>query len=348
MMSGWFDGLKRSIDYYSYGSTVLTGREGRLLARHRGARLLGCEMSGVDRNLFYHHRGVEAAAGNGVLSGGDRLWISPEVAYYWPDLDLARTDPVKYGVLPAGIDPGEYQVDSLRDHSMALSAGMDLVDCRVGKRIRLSVRREFIVVDSPVQFGEDLKVLSFEIINTLRLIDGDEGALAGCWEILQLPVGGVLVCPTCSQVVQPRCYYEPFDERHVRMDGQCVRFFMDGRHRVKIGLTPFMTNGCMGYYRRLEESASLIVRFFPVDCESPYVDVPRDADIAVRTGGDCLQAYNDDGSSGAFGEMEYHDPAVIAGSGPEVRTGRCVTHVLIGPDDAVRAAAVHLLGSRVD
>ncbi|NJL31318.1 MAG: hypothetical protein HC898_06630 [Phycisphaerales bacterium] len=37
--------------------------------------------------------------------------------------------------------------------------------------------------------------------------------------------------------------------------------------------------------------------------------------------GDCVQAYNDDGTFGGFGEMEYHDPAIVAGRQPPAGWG---------------------------
>jgi hypothetical protein len=143
-------------------------------------------------------------------------------------------------------------------------------------------------------------------------------------------------------------YYDPFGPRHVLADGRRLRFLIDGRRRIKMGLRAQWTTGRMACYRSITDGrAILIVRIFNPQPGEPYADVPRSADITTRTGGDCLQAYNDDGTFGGFGEMEHHDPAVIVGSGPTQRGGGFVTHVFTGPDRAVRAAGEALLGVEV-
>ncbi|MEO0586619.1 MAG: hypothetical protein AAF078_03175, partial [Planctomycetota bacterium] len=155
----------------------------------------------------------------------------------------------------------------------------------------------------------------------------------------------------------PRSYYEPFGDRHVAVEGDCVRFLIDGKRRTKMGLLPEHTTGRMGYYRPLGDGrSSLIFRAFAALPGEPYCDLPVDhpAHDAAAAGedhpemfrGDGLQAYNDDGDAfpgTSFGEMEYHDPCVIAGRGPTSRTGSCVTHVMAGPDEAVRAVGRELL-----
>ena len=40
---------------------------------------------------------------------------------------------------------------------------------------------------------------------------------------LQIPPKGTLVCPTVTPIESPRCYFEPFDAEHVKVDKQAVR-----------------------------------------------------------------------------------------------------------------------------
>ncbi|NJO56652.1 MAG: hypothetical protein HC834_10335 [Rhodospirillales bacterium] len=170
-----------------------------------------------------------------------------------------------------------------------------------------------------------------------------------------------------------RSYYDPFGTRHVSVGERCVRFLIDGRRRIKMGLRPEHTTGRMGYYRALGDGrATLIVRVFASLPGEPYCDLPRD-DPRHRAlqlgessgpvlGGDALQAYNDDGDAFApkagqasvdakdvtFGEMEYHDPCVISGRAPGERGGTCVTHVVVGADASVRAWGASLLGCEIE
>ena len=158
-----------------------------------------------------------------------------------------------------------------------------------------------------------------------------------------VPPAGTLVCPTTRRVL-PRSYYEPFGDKHVVVDDTSVRFTVDAAHRIKMGLRPEHTTGRMGYYRPLAGGeSSLIVRVFPVYPGELYVDIPRDHPHDQRSGGDALQAYNDDLTYGPFGEMEFVAPAVMVG-GCTARHTACVTHALVGPDAAVREAGAALLG----
>ena len=312
--------------------------DGSITVATRGARILACHAGNGDENLFYDD-------GNG--NGGDRLWIAPEVAYYWPSLDDARRDPVGTAATPAQIDPGSWAVESSSTHAVTLRQSATLTDGRDGKSISLDMTRTVAAIDPPHGMPADVRCASFAITNTLTVTGGDDDAVAAAWDILQVPPTGTLICPTTRRV-EPRSYYDPFGDRHVVADDTAVRFLIDAGRRIKMGLRPEDTLGRMGYYRPLDNNtASLIVRVFPVFPGERYVDIPRDHPIDQRTGGDALQAYNDDLTFGRFGEMEFVAPAVQVGGTPH-RSTPCVTHALVGPTDAIRAAGHALLGVRVE
>lgn len=321
------------------------GGEGELLVTVRGARILACRMPGVGENLFWHAPEIERD--NSSIVGGDRLWIAPEVAYYWPSLEQAREDPVKWAATPGQMDPGRYADAGRWPGGIHLENACELTDVRDGKKIALKVRRTVAAIAPPEGLPRGLKTLSFGVTNTLAVTGGDEGAVAGVWDILQVPPTGTLICPTTTRV-EPRSYYDPFGDRHVANEANRTRFLIDGKRRIKMGIRPEHNTGRMGYYRPLADGrSSLILRVFPTLPGERYIDVPRDYDADVRSGGDCLQAYNDDGTYGGFGEMEYHDAAVRVGGCTE-RTGTCVTHVIVGDDAKVREAGATLLGVAVE
>ncbi|MEM9418195.1 MAG: DUF6786 family protein [Planctomycetota bacterium] len=323
-------------------TTTIQSGDGAITVATRGARILECRVHGApgcDENLFYD---------DGKGNGGDRLWIAPEVAYYWPSLEDALRDPVGTAETPADVDPGDYEVvgDYEDGKGLVLRNDCSLIDSRNEKAIGLELTRSFAAADTPTDLPEGVKYVSFAITNELLVRGGDDGAVASAWNILQVPPTGTLICPTKGKV-DPRSYYDPFGDNHVQSDDTAVRFLIDAQRRVKMGIKPADTLGKMGYYRPVGNGIStLIYREFEVDLEGTYVDIPRDHPAEQRSDGDALQAYNDDQTFGNFGEMEYVAPAVIVGE-VESRAVTCTTHVLAGPDAAVKAAGEALLGVAV-
>ncbi|MEM8739631.1 MAG: DUF6786 family protein [Planctomycetota bacterium] len=314
--------------------------DGEWVVATRGARVLSCRVEGLNENLFYD---------DGGGGGGDRLWIAPEVAYYWPSIEDARTDPVGTAQTPADVDPGDYElVGEYEDgKGLVLRSDCSLIDSRDDKAIGLEMTRSFAAADRPEGLPAELKCVSFALTNELSVLGGDAGAVAAAWDILQVPPTGTLICPTRRRV-EPRSYYDPFGEKHVVSDDTAVRFLIDAKRRVKMGIKPSDTLGKMGYYRpagSFEDAglSCLIYREFTVDPDGRYVDLPRDHPADQRRGGDALQAYNDDQTYGNFGEMEFVAPAVVVGE-VDRREASCLTHVLVGPDAAVREAGEAMLG----
>lgn len=369
-MSDWYDRIVAALDAQEFKHVTLQAGAARLLVTEHGGRILACAMPGVADNLLYHPPFMEDAASRKSIAGGDRLWIAPEVGWFWPSLDEARANPKDTAQTPGSIDPGYFGITEQGDGHVLLDNRIDVTDCRDGKSLALYATRAVRVIDGPAGLPDGVACGSFAITNSLSFADdtSDAGAVAGCWDILQVPGDpenpGTLICPTTGDV-EPTSYYDPFGERHVAVDkasanGGRVRFLIDGDRRVKMGLPAGVTTGRMGYYRALGDGqASLIVRIFAPLPGEPYCDIPRDAPDDQRLGGDALQAYNDDGDAFAgppesdapdttFGEMEYHDPALVAGQAPETRTGTCVTHVLVGPDDAIKHAGWELLGAGIE
>jgi len=366
----WFDELHQQLIDQGQVPHVIPAGAGRLLIAEHAARLLAVEVPGIDENLIFH----TDATGDGQITGGDRLWLAPEVAWFWPSLKEAREDPKGTASCPSDIDPGRYVlVANETPHTLWSTAALQ--DMRNGNHIALNVQRHFSAC-APIVDHPGLQCVSFLIRNGVSIaytddaderINAEPGAVAGCWDILQVPPTGTLICPTTA-AVDPRSYYDPFGKYHVDVSDESVRFLIDGQHRIKMGIKPHHSTGRMGYYRELGNGyGSLILRVFAPLPGEPYCDLPRDsqahdaiaqhADHPEQFDGDALQAYNDDGDSfpgTSFGEMEYHDPCVVApeadqaASVPLSRTGQCVTHVLVGPPNSVKKLGAELLGVAID
>ena len=113
-----------------------------------------------------------------------------------------------------------------------------------------------------------------------------------------------------------------------------------------MGLLPTQTTGSMAYYQQHVNISSLIIRIFNTLPGEPYCDLPRSSDELL--GGDTLQAYNDDETHGRFGEMEYHDPALIVGQSCKSRQSTNITHVLVGPDEQIKQIGKQLMGVTIE
>ncbi|WP_432797051.1 DUF6786 family protein [Poriferisphaera sp. WC338] len=343
-MADWLNEMVGKITDAGLKSATLEFNGGSLLVTEKAGRVIGCAVDGVDENLFYSGGEIEP----GYYGGGDRVWTAPEVAFYWPSLEKAREDAIKWAKTPADVDPGDYRiVEAGAGHVVIRNAGMNLVDGRNSKKISLDVTRKICHAENPDGLPAGVKCMSYSITNELQVTGGDEGAVVGVWDILQVPPRGTLICPLVKPLSAegPTSYYDPFGDVHVQWDDDCVRYLIDANRRTKMGIKPEDTTGRMGYYRELEgEIATMIVRVFPVLPGLPYVDQPITNDADCVAGGDVLQAYNDDGSYGAFGEMEYHDAGVVVGQTDHHRSGTCVTHVLSGSIDDVKVAGQTLLG----
>ena len=339
-----FDALADRLRDEKQNPQVLTRGGHRLLLSARGARVMAVGAEGVPADPFYL-----AEDGGGRLSGGDRLWLGPEVAWFWPSLEKAREDPIEHAQVPKEIDPGAYEADP-GGGAVTLHAEIDLVDGRDDRPLQLMVERSIRLLDPPAGLPDGVAGLGYATTHRLRVRnpDAEPGPVASAWSIAQVPPGGTLVCPTTRRLSiadEVTSYYNDFGPDHVRAGDDAVRFTIDARRRIKMGLKPEDTVGRMGYFRPSGDGrASLILRFFPTLPDETYCDVPRSADADVRSGGDCLQAYNDDLTYGAFGEMEHHDPAVAVG-GVERQDHTSTTLVLAGPEAAVREHGSRLLGA---
>lgn len=345
----WFHRIGSALVSNGFETRTWSVSAGRLLITPFSARVLSCQMEGVEGDLFWHNPALEnkdtakavfAAAGGG--SGGDRLWLAPEIGFSWPDIKKARVSPWDSYKTPPQMDPADWRVVEELDHHLRLTAEMTVYDGRVKKSVTVRVSRQFNAIDPPEGLPAGVRSLSFSIRNDLQVLGGENGAVVGTWDLLQLPAGGTLICPTVSPVAKPRIYYGSHDTQRMSHDDRAFRFKIDGKRQLKFGLTPWQTTGRMGYYRNAGGVSTLIFRTFSVQPGMPYIDLPLASDELF--GGDALQSYNDGGGFGGFGEMEYHDPGVVVGKTPETRSGSNTTHVLAGPDEAIRTAAQSLLG----
>jgi hypothetical protein len=169
----------------------------------------------------------------------------------------------------------------------------------------------------------------------------EEDSCVGVWNLLQLPGGGDLYAPTFYRT-EPTVFFGDIPVGHLCVEDRYVRYRMEAPGEQKICISALATEGRLGYLRKEGECYTLVVRRFNVDPAGAYCDVwptrPEDNGYAVQAcniNTCCL---------GNFAEMEYHSPAIDAGSPKHFIDDVSDVWAYRGDVDAVRDAALILLG----
>ncbi len=241
--------------------------------------------------------------------GGDRLWVSPELAWNWKT--LKKVDFTKHSV-PKAMDPGKWRLEEYGKGYCRVKRDAVLRHLHRKGKVRLTLARHYTLLeglDAPLF----RKCVAYRTDDELRVRSGIPGQAVGLWSLAQVPAGGTLYIP-CRGRASYRDYFTPAPKRLRRKQGHILCFDITGRDQYKIGVSPSMACGTFAYARRSGTSYLVLLRrFFPQPWRE-YCDVPMSD---RSSGGDAVQAYNDGGDFGGFGEMEYHSPALRVGRGTD-------------------------------
>jgi hypothetical protein len=332
-------------------AVVPLAAEARLIVTRYGGRILG---------PFFGPQGVcplwlsPAFSGHAELSrllsdrgwniGGDRIWIAPELQYNVRD----RTRFHETYELQRALDPGRYRLERVEGPGCALSQSMELLAYDRGDRVkRLHVRRRIRPADDPLRslaaYGrirDRLRYGGYE--HEVTLLDRAPDDLASqTWNITQVPPGGVVLVPTVP-TLEYADHLKPADADHLSRETHHLRAKILGDCMFKIELKAAHHFGRSGYCRSLPHGeAVLMVRLFFNNPSEPYVmEAPRLPGVR----GYSLDVYHDDGGLGGFGELEGHGRPIGGGTGRTSSTDLFVTWFYQGEEEAVKEAALHLLG----
>jgi hypothetical protein len=205
------------------------------------------------------------------------------------------------------------------------------------------------------EFLTQLEYIGYEQVTTLRLMSparptsgsSQEGRRVqlGIWNLIQLPAGGHIIIPTVRKSY-PHDYFDKTGPSHLRVTSRCIYFLLDAKEQHKIGIRASSTIGRIGYMRPLEgERKTLVVRNFLVNPSGAYVDTPWDN---RDNSGYAIQCYNDDGNLGSFGELEYHTPAIGAGTGMTAYQDRSQVWAFAGKKQNINRVGQYLLGTEIE
>ena len=255
--------------------------------------------------------------------GGERLWIGPEVDWFWqrvgkPDFSLYQ--------VPADLNPDRWTVTRRDADSCRGEIEVSLQCAHRDARVRLGISRTFELV--PASGIESRGGLSFRISTSLEILDGTAGQPVDLWSILQVPFGGRMIIPTVGSHVA-RDHFSPCPASEYTSSPGLLELKIGGPAMFKVGLAPHASTGRLAYARAIGSDWLVLERSFPLHPALRYCDSPMDL---PGTQGDALQFYNDDGSFGCFGEMEHRSPALVCGEGPQTLSESTTTRVQLLPE----------------
>jgi len=322
--------------------------QGALLVLPYGGRVLGLFAEAAGENFFWVNPALAEAesaraflGGNAwVHSGGDRTWVSPEVEFHVGDL----ADPWNTYQAPRVIDPGQYsaaqtgQTITLTNRARVHYHQRKVdIDIEIEKSVRLIANP----LHAEPALGE-VAYAGYETATTLRLADLAGAPPISLWSLAVVPPAGWMIVPTWGATAA-RDFFEPTAPERLVSSRHAVRFLIDGLEQHKIGLRAEALTGRAGFLRTAgPERSALLVRQFVVNPSGDYIDTPWEARDQP---GYAFQSYNGGEVLGAFGELEYHTPAIGGDSGQSSLTDTSQLWAFAGPSAQVEAIARRLLGA---
>jgi hypothetical protein len=324
---------------------------GELFVLPHAGRVIGLFAGGQDENLLWVNPALgEAASAREALAagrwdlGGDRTWLSPETELHIADLTRAWET---YSV-PKVVDPGHYTVAQL-GQQINMRSPAQVFFHRQQRSSEVEIEKSVRLVADPLRLEAGLPTVAgvdyagYELTTSLRLVNPPTGGPAiSLWNILVAPAAGWAIVPVWRET-RARDILEATPPERLLTTRHAVCFRLDGRKQLKISLRAAAVTGRAGYLRAMDaERSSLLVRSFVVNPSGEYIDSPWDAPDEM---GYALQSYNDGGVLGAFGEVEYHTPAIGGDTGLARYSDVSQLWAYTGPSPAIHDIAEHLLGA---
>ncbi len=323
---------------------------GRLLITARGGRIFAF-LPGRDESLFWANPAFDSAeAFRAFLDaddwnlGGERVWIAPEIQFRVRD----RADFWNSLFLPEGVDPGRYTLtESAPGEWMLFEQDLELEAHNIASgRVTLHIGRTIRAAPDPLRNvpgvdREGVTYAGYEHMIGLTKADRQNPIMAESWDLIQLYAGGNMLIPASPEAA-PTDYFEPVDDAHQTIAPDHIRLRITGDRRYKVGYKAAHVFGRLAYHLPAGDEAVLMVRNFPNDPSSVYMEEPADRP-GVR--GCSVHVYNDGGMFGGFGEMECNGRTI----GPARPSSRDTFALWLyaGPAPQIASIARHLLGVEI-
>ncbi len=322
----------------------------RILLLPHGGRVLGLFGAGDEENYYWTNPALASAAtaetyygsGDWQNSGGDRTWLALELDLFFPK--YPDTDFSGY-VQPRQLDPGNYKIEEV-DGTVRMVNLLSVELYRAKTSADLEMRKWVTPAANPLRYEKNLPMPSGVVYagytqHTALAMLGGDAARVGLWNLIQMPHRGLLTIPLYARS-EPRIYFGTIEENALRVNQQAIRWRMAGKEEQKIGVRATAITGRVGYVYKAGETATLIVRNIAVNPSGDYVDVPYNEPGDL---GYCVQACNVNSKWGEFSELEYHVPAIGAGTGRDSCEDVSQVWAFRGPAGAIDEVMAALLGT---
>lgn len=260
--------------------------------------------------------------------GGDRTWIAPEAELFISDL----SSPNATYKVPESFDPGSHEI-KVEGDGVRISGEFEVENLHLGGKAKLSLDKIVTPVPNPIGSMSDVEYIGYRQSATLRLLsDIMPGYRFGMWDLTQLRATGDILVPVTNSDA-PRDYFGSSNYGRVAWGDGVVSFQIDAAENHKIGIKAAALTGRAGFVKDCGDGIhTLVVRNFNVDPSALYVDVPWDD---LDDFGYAFQAFNDDGTTADFGELEYHTPAIGDSTGQTSYTDESMLWAFKGDDASI-------------
>lgn len=282
-----------------------------------GGRVLGLFAPGSRDNFYWTNPALDSVESAEEFysreqwhnSGGDRTWLAPEIDLFFPnhpERDIYFQQ--------RSFDPGNYKVED-DTTGFKLVNEFEITNYRTKQKIALELVKSIGPASNPLRYerefsSSDVQYAGYTQYTSLEILNGSDARI-GLWNLVQMPHGGELLIPTFART-EPMLVFGNIPSDDLTAEDNMIRYKMRQQGEHKIAVRAVATTGRVGYIYRTNGKLSLIVRSFRVNPSGEYIDTPWDApnDLGYST-----QACNVNSQLGSFSELEYHIPAIGAGTG---------------------------------
>ena len=275
-------------------------------------------------------------------TGGDRVWISPEIQFNITDRARFRETLNQ----PASMDPGYYSL-MRKKNQIVLHQSLSLPSYNtVTGEMYFDFKRTIQSALNPLRRLKDAKELlegvtycGYEQVLDL-LVESDEDIFAESWNLLQIRPEGTLFIPMYSSV-RGTDHYEPAGEME-RMIPEGILLHITGKRRYKIAYPAAVLTGRFGYLSQTKDGEPyLLILNYPNNPSCMYAEEPP---TMPGERGYSIHIYNDDGNSGGFAEMECNLQTIGRPTGLNHSIDRVTKWMFFGEKKKLGRIAKKLLG----
>lgn len=315
-----------------------------------GGRVLGLFAPESEDNFYWTNTALDSVESAREFydtdqwhnSGGDRTWLAPELDLFFPNYPERDVY-----FQQRSFDPGNYKVID-ENGGFKLVNEFEITNYRTKQKIALELTKSLGVALNPLRYEREfdlsgVQYAGYTQYTSLKIVDNADAGI-GLWNLVQMPHGGELLIPTFART-EPMLVFGTIPSDDLVSENNMIRYKMRQKGEHKIAVRAVATAGRVGYVYRTGDKLSLIIRCFRVNPSGEYVDVPWDApdDLGYST-----QACNVNSKLGQFSELEYHIPAIGAGTGQASCSDEAQVWAFRGSESDIKRIAQILLGAVVE